>query len=177
VLWANNLHSLKNWVLWANNLHSLKNRVLWANNLHSLKNQVLWVNNLHSLKNWVLWANNLHSLKNRVLWVNNLHSLKTLIKETEMKSKQPDARGDPFGKKQQTRIGFWNVRTLRKYGKLKQVEKEMSNYKLDIMGLSEIRWKENRDIKTQYGNSLIISGTGKDKGHRNGVGILMKQDA
>jgi hypothetical protein len=58
-----------------------------------------------------------------VLWANNLHTLKKLIKETEMKSNRPDARSDHFGMKRKTRIGFWNVRTLKKYGKLKQVEK------------------------------------------------------
>jgi hypothetical protein len=46
-----------------------------------------------------------------------------------MKSKRPDARDDPFGMKRKTRIGFWNVRILREYGKLKQVEKEMTNYR------------------------------------------------
>ena len=51
--------------------------------------------------------------------------------------------------KWKTRIGFWNVRTLREYGKLKQAEKEMTNYKLDIMGMSETRWKENGEIKTK----------------------------
>jgi hypothetical protein len=89
-----------------------------------------------------------------VLWANNLHTLKTLFKETEMKSNRPDARSDPLGMKQKMRNGFWNVRTLREYGKLKQVEKELTNCKLDIMGLSEISWKDNGEIKTQYGNSL-----------------------
>jgi len=55
------------------------------------------------------------------------------------------------------RIGFWNVKTLREYGKLKQVEKEMARYNLDIMCLSETRWKENGEIKTQNGNILIFS--------------------
>jgi hypothetical protein len=77
--------------------------------------------------------------------------------------------------KWQTRIGFWNVRTLREYGKLKQVEKEMNNYRLNVMGLSEIRWKDNGEIKTQNGNFLIFSGLGEDKEHRNGVGILMNK--
>jgi len=49
-----------------------------------------------------------------------------------MKSKRPDIRGDPFGMKWKMRVGFWNVSTLRGYGKLKQVEKEMTNYKLVI---------------------------------------------
>jgi hypothetical protein len=62
-----------------------------------------------------------------VLWANNLHTLNTIIKETEMKNKWPDARSDPFGMKRKTRMGFWTERTLRDYGKLKQVEKEMTN--------------------------------------------------
>ena len=55
-----------------------------------------------------------------------------------MGSKRTDSRGNPFGVKWTMRIGFWNVRMLREYGKLKQVEKEMTNNKLDVMGLSEI---------------------------------------
>ena len=51
---------------------------------------------------------------------------------------------------------FWNVRTLKEYGKLKQVGKEMTNYKLDIMGLSETGWKESGEIKTQNGNLQIL---------------------
>ena len=86
-------------------------------------------------------------------------------------------RGDLFGMKWKTRIGFWNVRTLREYGKLKQVEKEMTSYKLDIMGLSEIRWKEKGETKTQNGNFLIFSGVGEDIEHRCGVGILMNKEA
>ena len=60
--------------------------------------------------------------------------------------------------KWKTRNGFGNARTLKEYGKLQQVEKEMTNYKLDTMGLSEIRWKNNGEIKTQNGNFLIFSG-------------------
>ena len=58
-----------------------------------------------------------------------------------MRRKWTDSRGNLFGMKWTTRIGFWNVRTLTEYGKIKQVEKEMMNYKLDVMGLSEMRWK------------------------------------
>ena len=96
------------------------------------------------------------------MYANNLHTLNTIIKKIEMKSKLSDTRGDPFGMKWKMRIGFWNVRTLKEYGKLKQAEKEMTNYKLDVMGLSEMRWKENGEIKTQNGNSLIFSGVGED---------------
>jgi hypothetical protein len=89
-----------------------------------------------------------------------------------MKSKWPDTR-----MKWTMKIGFWNVRTLREYGKLKQVEKEMTNYKLNIIGLSEIQWKDNGEIKTQNGNSLIFSDISEDKEHRNRVGILMSKEA
>jgi exonuclease III len=94
-----------------------------------------------------------------------------------MKSKRTDISSKSFGMKWKMRIGFWNIRTLREYGKLKQVEKEMKNYKLDIMALSEIRWKDNGEIKTQDRNSLIFSGMGEEKEHRDGVGILMSKEA
>ena len=73
-----------------------------------------------------------------------------------MTNKRPDFKGDPFGMKCKMTVGFWNVRKLRENGILKQVEKEMTSYKLDIMGLSEIQWKENGEIKAQNGNSLIF---------------------
>ena len=53
----------------------------------------------------------------------------------------------------------------------------MTNCKLDIIGLSETRWKESGEIKTQIGNFLIFSGGGEDIEHRSGVGILMNKEA
>ena len=76
-----------------------------------------------------------------------------------------------------TRIGIWNLRTLIECGKLKQVEKEMTNYKFHITGLSDVRWQENGEIKSQNGNALIFSGVGKDTERRNGMGILMNKEA
>ena len=40
-------------------------------------------------------------------------------------------------RKQQFKIGFWNVRTLLQTGKLAQACKEMDNYALDSLGISE----------------------------------------
>ena len=37
---------------------------------------------------------------------NNPHALNIIIKEIEIKSKWPDARGKPFGTKSKTRMGF-----------------------------------------------------------------------
>jgi hypothetical protein len=53
-----------------------------------------------------------------VLQANNPHTLNIIIEETEMNSKWPDTRGNAFSMKWTTRIGFWNVRTLREHGKL-----------------------------------------------------------
>jgi len=92
-----------------------------------------------------------------------------------MKSRDSDIRDDLLGMKWKTRIGFCNVRTLRECGKLKQVEKEMTSCMLDIMGLSETRWKGNGEIRTQNGNFLIFSGVGEDTEHGSGVGILMNK--
>jgi hypothetical protein len=39
-----------------------------------------------------------------------------------------------------TRIGSWNVRTLFQKGKLAQLDREMDRYKLDILGVREVRW-------------------------------------
>jgi hypothetical protein len=40
----------------------------------------------------------------------------------------------PFAMKIDTKIGFWNVRTMWKTGKLKQIEEELAVYKLKMIG-------------------------------------------
>jgi hypothetical protein len=40
------------------------------------------------------------------------------------------------------RFGMWNVRSLSKTGSLMTVAKEISKYKLDFMGVQEVRWDE-----------------------------------
>jgi hypothetical protein len=39
-----------------------------------------------------------------------------------------------------TKIGSWNVGTLFQKGKLVQLNREMDRHKLDILGISEVRW-------------------------------------
>jgi hypothetical protein len=43
-------------------------------------------------------------------------------------------------KKMDTKIGFWNVRTMWENGKLRQIEEELATYKLQMIGLRETRW-------------------------------------
>lgn len=76
--------------------------------------------------------------------------------------------------KQATRIGFWNVRTLREAGKIRQLEKEMENYKVDILGVTEVRWNDFGETRTNGGKTFLHSGqVGEDAESRNGVGMLM----
>jgi hypothetical protein len=39
------------------------------------------------------------------------------------------------------RFGTWNVRSLYRAGSLKTVSSELSRYKLDLVGVQEVRWK------------------------------------
>jgi exonuclease III len=39
------------------------------------------------------------------------------------------------------RFGTWNVRSLYRAGSLVTVSKELSEYKLDLVGVQEVRWE------------------------------------
>jgi exonuclease III len=39
------------------------------------------------------------------------------------------------------RFGTWNVRSLYRVGSLKTVSKELSGYRLDLVGVQEVRWE------------------------------------
>jgi exonuclease III len=38
------------------------------------------------------------------------------------------------------RFGTWNVRSLYRAGSLRTVAEEVSKYKLDLLGIQEVRW-------------------------------------
>ena len=80
-----------------------------------------------------------------------------------------------FGTKWITKIGCWNITTLRESTKIKQVEKEMKNYELDVLRLSEIRWEDFGEITTADGNYFLYSGIKENMDHRNGVGLLLRK--
>jgi hypothetical protein len=39
------------------------------------------------------------------------------------------------------RFGTWNVRSLYRAGYLKTVSRELARYKLDLVGVHEVRWE------------------------------------
>ena len=77
--------------------------------------------------------------------------------------------------KLETRIGNWNVRIMFDTGKGGQVAQEMERYKLDILGISECRWKGSGKSKLNTG--LVIIYSGDEETHQGGVAILMSQQA
>jgi hypothetical protein len=38
-------------------------------------------------------------------------------------------------------IGTWNVRSLYRSGSLKTIARELGKYKLDLVGVQEVRWR------------------------------------
>jgi hypothetical protein len=40
-----------------------------------------------------------------------------------------------------TRFGTWKVRSLHRIGSLKTVARELGKYKLDLVGVQEVRWE------------------------------------
>jgi hypothetical protein len=75
-----------------------------------------------------------------------------------------------------TRIGSWNVQTLFQKGKLAQLNREMDRYKLDILGVSEVRWNGSGHIMTTDGKMFLYSGMLNEEDlHVRGVGILFNR--
>ena len=75
-------------------------------------------------------------------------------------------------------LGTWNVRTLLEPGRCAQVAKEMANYKLQILGLSEVRWNTFGETRLQTGETLLFSGMENEEDtHENGVALLLNKDS
>ena len=53
-----------------------------------------------------------------------------------------------------TKIATWNVRTLYQCGRTEQVIKEMDNYKIYILGVSEMRWTGQGRMNSR-GNTVL----------------------
>ena len=69
-------------------------------------------------------------------------------------------------------IGAWNVRTMWETGKTAQALKEMKDYKISILGLSETRWTQQGKLGTAEGGLMCWSGR-QDDHHAEGVALIM----
>ena len=83
-----------------------------------------------------------------------------------------------LGTKTTTKIATWNVRTLFQAGKTNIVANEMSKYNIDILGLTEVRWDNQGELKLQGGQQLLYSGhVTQQPIHTHGVGLLLSKQA
>ncbi|XP_051914908.1 craniofacial development protein 2-like [Hippocampus zosterae] len=79
-----------------------------------------------------------------------------------------------FGTKTNTRVGTWNVRTMFQSGRMDQVLKNMRDYRLDILGVSEMRWTGQGRLMV---NGATFLYSGKQDHHSHGVGIILSSSA
>ncbi|XP_061879946.1 craniofacial development protein 2-like [Entelurus aequoreus] len=75
-----------------------------------------------------------------------------------------------FETKTNTRVGTWNVRTLFQGGRMDQVLKTMRDYRLDILGFSEMRMTGQGCLVID-GATVLFSG--KQDHHTHGVGVIL----
>lgn len=80
-----------------------------------------------------------------------------------------------FSPKLLTRIGTWNIRTLYWAGRLAQLLCEFDMYRLDILGISKVRWTDRGKIVSD-GKTFHYSRTQDDR-HEHGVGIVLSKRA
>ena len=53
----------------------------------------------------------------------------------------------PKQRKRVMRIGTWNVRSLYRAGSITAAAMELARYKLDLVGVKEVRWDERDMIR------------------------------
>ena len=97
-----------------------------------------------------------------------LSSRMTLLGKSRKEEQKPTASF--VNAKNKTTIRNWNVRTMFETGKAGQVAREMKRYKLDVLGISECRWRGSGKSKLNTGEVIIYSG--EENIHQGGVAIM-----
>ena len=62
------------------------------------------------------------------------------------------------------KIGTWNVRTLQSEGKIENIVKEMQREGLEVLGMSEARWKGSGEVTVGDARILYSGGATKERG-------------
>lgn len=102
-----------------------------------------------------------------------------MIKETDTNGiNRTDLKTTTIGMKKRTKIGFWNVRTLRDDSRLAQAEDNLLRYNLLFLGLTEVRRNGFGEVQAPQGCTLLFSGKEDENDTSEyGVGFLLSKEA
>ena len=76
------------------------------------------------------------------------------------------------------RLATLNIRTMYERVKTIQVAREMKNYKIGVLGLSETRWLQSGQFRLSSGEQLLYSGHIEDGAtHTEGVALMLAPEA
>lgn len=96
----------------------------------------------------------------------------------ESLDKEPGRRTDLPILRKTSRVGTWNVRTMFRTGKTREVTEEFKRYKLDILGVSEMRWNGTGMLVLGTGETILYSGQEEETAnHTEGVGFMLSKKA
>jgi exonuclease III len=68
------------------------------------------------------------------------------------------------------RFGTWNVRSLYRIGSLTTVARELGKYKLDLVGVQEVRWEKEGTVQAEDCTFFYRQGNGD---HQLGTGFFV----
>jgi hypothetical protein len=96
------------------------------------------------------------------------HKNKLVVKNlTEPRTGMDSLDKRPKLRNMDMRFGMWNVRSLYRAGSLMTVSRELARYKVDLVGVQEVRWEGGGTEPA--GEYIFFSGKGNENNHELGT--------
>ena len=93
----------------------------------------------------------------------------TLLGQSQREVQRPI--GPIVTPKRQTIIGCWNERTMLETTRAGLLNKVMKEYGIEVLGISETRWKGIGSVTLQSGEKVVY--VGNDEVQQGGVAIMV----